>query len=181
MKNTFQGIYKSLKHCSHVPDQYYGHILTLAGMVYNNETDKEIEHDLKQLSLTYDNISNSTLGRIKEIVHEIVFWTKPDRENRLPDIEHLIREHRNAPLEQINTLIVNLTQLYSINNTTNNTASERVKIVADFTSLINELQQLLKNIKSETTNDFNISKILGFITLKGIEKGFITENETLND
>jgi len=177
MKDTFQKTYSQLKHCSHIPNQYYGHILTLAGMVFNNETDKEIEEDLRQMSITYDSISNSPLGKIKEIVHEIVFWTKPETANRIPDIEHLIREHRNAPLEQINTLIANLTQLYGINSQTNNNATERVKIVADFSNLLNELQQVLKTSKIETVNNFNIPKILGFITMKGIEKGYISENE----
>jgi hypothetical protein len=177
MKETFKDTFKQLRHCSHIPNQYYGHLLTLAGIVYSNETDKEIEHDLKQLSLTYDNMQNSTLVRIKEIVHDIVFWTKSDKNNCLPDIEHLLREYRNAPIEQVNTFIANVVQLYSNNNNQNTATNESVKITVDFTRLIDKLQSLLNDLEPEPTKDFNIAKILGFITTKGIEKGYIMEND----
>jgi hypothetical protein len=178
MKTSFQKEFEQLRSCSHVPNQYYGHLLNLAGMVYDYETDKDIEEDLKFLSITYDSISNSTLGKIKEIVHEIVFWTKQERNNRLPDIEHLLREHRNATLAEINTFVSNLTQLYGANEGQNNQANDNVKIVADFTKLLDKLQTLINEVKPEKVYKFNIAKIVGFITSKGIEKGYLTIMET---
>lgn len=170
MKKQFQEIYSSLKHCSHIPNQYYGHLITLSGMVFNAKTDKEIENDLKQLSLAYDCIDNSTLGKIKGIVHEIVFWTKPERNNRIPDIAHLLHDHRNATLDQINTLISNLAQL---NNQGNFTNDRQERIVADFTPLIRQLEQLLKELKPVENYDLNLPKIIGWLTQKGITLGFL--------
>lgn len=178
MKTNFQKEFEQLRDCSHIPKEYYGHLLNLAGMVYDNETDKDIEEDLKSLSITYDNISNSTLSKIKEIVHEIVFWTKQERNNRLPDIEHLLREHRNATLAEINTFIANLTELYRTNNEQGNQVNEKVKIVADFTKLLDKLQTLIDEVEQEKINEFNLAKIVGFITSKGIEKGYLTMIES---
>jgi hypothetical protein len=148
-------------------------LLNLAGKVFNSGTDKDIEADLKNLSKAYDSISNSTIGKIKEIVHEIVFWTKQEKQHRLPDVEHFLHEHRNANLNEINTFISNLTQLYTANAELNNLNSEKVKIIADFTKLLDKLQSLLDESIPETTTEFNIAKIVGFITTKGIEKGYI--------
>ncbi len=177
MKNTFQDIYRRLGSCSHIPDQYYGAILTLAGMVYDNKVDKNIEQELKSLSIAYDKINNSTLGIIKEIVHDIVFWAGREQNNKFPDIEHLLREYRDAPTKEVNTFISNLIQLYAVNNEQNNQTRENVKITADFTSLINKLQHLIEKIEPTEVNEFNIPKIIGFITTRAIEKGFITESE----
>lgn len=178
MKSVFKKEFEQLRHCSHVPNQYYSHLLNLAGMVFNPETDKEIEEDLKNLSITYNNISNSTIGQIKDIVNEIVFWTKQEKNNRVPDIEHLLREYRNAPLAEINTFVSNLTQLYKANGEQNNQTNEKVKIIADFTKLIDKLQSLIDIVEPNKTNEFNLAKIIGFITKRGIEKGYINEDET---
>lgn len=178
MKKQFKDIYSQLKHCSHIPDQYYGHIITLAGMVYNPETDKEFENDLKQISLAYDAIHNSTLGKIKGIVHEIVFWTKPERNNRLPDIDHLIHQHRNATIDQINTLIANIAQLNNQENTGDN---RRDRIVADFTPLIRQLERLMNELKPLDNYDFNLPKIIGWLTQKGLALGYLKEENLTED
>ena len=178
MKRVFQKEFEQLRHCSHIPNQYYSHLLNLAGMVFIAKTDKEIEEDLKNLSITYNNISNSTIGQIKDIVHEIVFWTKQERNIRVPDLEHLLREYRNAPLAEINTFVSNLTQLYGTNGEQNNPANEKVKIIADFTKLIDKLQSLIDLVEPKKTNEFNLAKIIGFITTKGIEKGYINQDDT---
>ena len=178
MKKQFKDIYSKLKHCSHIPDQYYGHIITLAGMVYNPETDKEFENDLKQISLAYDAIHNSTLGKIKGIVHEIVFWTKPERNNRLPDIDHLIHQHRNATIDQINTLIANIAQL---NNQENTGDKRQDRIVADFTPLIRQLERLMNELKSLDNYDLNLPKIIGWLTQKGLALGYLKEENLTED
>lgn len=178
MKNQFKDIYSKLKHCSHIPDQYYGHIITLAGMVYNPETDKEFDNDLKQISLAYDAIHNSTLGKIKGIVHEIVFWTKPERNNRLPDIDHLIHQHRNATIDQINTLIANIAQLNNQENTGDN---RQDRIVADFTPLIRQLERLLNELKPLDNYDFNLPKIIGWLTQKGLALAYLKEENLTED
>lgn len=174
MKKQFQEIYSSLKHCSHIPNQYYGHLITLSGMVYNPETDSEFENDLKQLSLAYDAIDNSTLGKIKGIVHEIVFWTKPEKNNRLPDIDHLLHQHRNATLDEINMLIANIAQL---NNQGNNNNDRQERIVADFTPLIRQLELLMKELKPTENYNLNLPKIIGWLTNKGIALGFLTTDD----
>lgn len=175
MKKEFIDIYSKLKHCSHIPDQYYGHLITLSGMVFNVKTDSNIEQDLKHLSIAYDEIHNSTLGKIKGIVHEIVFWTKPERGNRIPNIEHLLHQHRNATLDEINTLIANITQLNNNNGNLENNRQER--IVADFTPLIRQLEQLMKELKPSTNYELNLPKIIGWLTQKGVELGYFTDNE----
>lgn len=43
MKQEFKDIYSKLSYCSHIPDQYYGHLITLSGMVFNVEKEKIIE------------------------------------------------------------------------------------------------------------------------------------------
>lgn len=177
MKKEFRDIYSKLNYCSHIPDQYYGHLITLSGMVFNAATDSIIEQDLKHLSIAYDEIHNSTLGKIKGIVHEIVFWTKPERSNRIPDIEHLLHQHRNATLDEINTLIVNIAQLN--NNNVEDKRQER--IVADFTPLIRQLEQLMKELKPSTKYELNLPKIIGWLTQKGVELGYFTNNEKTND
>lgn len=179
MKKEFASIFSRLNHCSHIPDQYYGHLITLSGMVYDEKTDKFIEDELKQLSMAYDEIHNSTLGKIKDIVHEIVFWTKPEKNNRIADIEHLIHQHRNANLDQINTLIVNLAQL---NNQDNNDNIRQERIVADFTPLIRQLEQLMRDLKPTSNYELNLPKIIGWITQKGIGLGFFNApDEQSND
>lgn len=175
MKQEFKDIYSKLSYCSHIPDQYYGHLITLSGMVFNVETDNIIEQDLKHLSIAYDEIHNSTLGKIKGIVHEIVFWTKPERNNRIPDIDHLLHQHRNATIEEINTLIANIAQLNNNNGNVENNGQER--IVADFTPLIRQLEQLMKELKPTTNYKLNLPKIIGWLTQKGIELGYLTSNE----
>lgn len=172
MKETFNDIYNKLGHCSHIPEQYYGHILTLAGMVYENAPDNETDNDLKQLSKAYAAMNNSTLGKIQKIVHEIVFWTKPERENRVPDVEHFLHDHRNANIDQINSLIANLAQLYGNKNPAAN-ETEPVRIVADFGPLLLALQQLAEDIQPSENYEFNIPRIIGWITKKGIEKGIL--------
>ena len=176
MKKTFKDIFKKLSGCSHVPDQYYGHIMTLAGMVYDNAPDNEIDYDLKQLSKAYESMQNSTLAQIKNIVHEIVFWTKPERENRTPDVEHLLRDHRNATIDQINALVANLAQLYGNRNPAAN-ENGQARILADFSPLLTALQRLTEEIQLTEIYDFNLPKIIGWITKKGIEKGFLDETE----
>jgi len=181
MKKKFNNIYSELEHCSHIPNQYYGHILTLSGMVYNHRTDSDMEIELKQLSMVYDSIDNSTLGKIKTIVHEIVFWTKSERNNRLPDIEHLIFQHRDANLEQINTLILNLAQLNKQSQIENN---RQEKIVADFTPLIIQLEKLIKELKPMDNFELNLPKIIGWLTQKGFELGYLSkcnDEKTIND
>lgn len=178
MKKQFIDIYSKLQYCSHIPDQYYGHILTLSGMVYNPETDRELENDLKQLTLAYDAIHNSTLEKIKSIVHEIVFWTKPKRNNRLPDIDHLLYQHRNATIDQINTLIVNIAQLNNQGNIENN---RQVRIAADFTPLIRQLEQLMKELKPLDSYDFNLPKIIGWLTQKGLSLRYLKEVNSTED
>lgn len=178
MKKQFIDIYSKLQYCSHIPDQYYWHILTLSGMVYNPETDRELENDLKQLTLAYDAIHNSTLEKIKSIVHEIVFWTKPKRNNRLPDIDHLLYQHRNATIDQINTLIVNIAQLNNQGNIENN---RQVRIAADFTPLIRQLEQLMKELKPLDSYDFNLPKIIGWLTQKGLSLRYLKEVNSTED
>lgn len=176
MKKEFRDIYSNLKHCS--PNQYYGHLVTLSGMVYNAETDKSIENDLKQLSMAYDAIHNSTLGKIKGIVHEIVFWTKPERNNRIPDIDHLLHEHRNATLDQINALIANITQLNNQGNCDNN---RQERITADFSPLIRQLEQLMKELNPTESYELNLPKIIGWLTQKAITLGYLNAVEVAND
>ena len=179
MKKNFTDIFSQLKYCSHIPDQYYGHLITLSGMVYNPKTDQDMENELKQLSTAYDSIHNSTLGKIRAIVHEIVFWTKPERNNRIPDIEHLIHQHRDANLDQINTLITNLAQLNNQGNVEN---VRQERIVADFTPLVRQLEQLMKEIKPTDNYELNLPKIIGWITQKGIEFGYLnTKDEKQSD
>lgn len=176
MKETFKDIFKKLKHCSHIPDQYYGHIMTLAGMVYDDSPDAEIEKDLKNLSKAYESMKNSTLGQIKDIVHEIVFWTKQERESRVPDVEHLLHDHRNASIDQINSVIANLAQLYGNRNPAVD-ENRPVRIVADFSPLLAALQQLTERIQPTEIYEFNLPRIIGWIAKKGIEKGFLDETE----
>ena len=141
MKKIFIDIYDQLKYSSRSPEEYYGHLITLSGMVYNAETDKAMENELKQLSIAYDNIHNSTLAKIKAIVHDIVFWTN----NSIPDIEHQnVRQNR---------------------------------IVADFSPLIIQLGQLMKELKQTENYELNLPKIIGWLTQKGIELGYLNAKE----
>lgn len=176
MKNTFKDIFKKLNHCSHIPNQYYGHIMTLAGMVYDSEPDNEISNDLKQLSMAYESMENSTLGQINKIVHEIVFWTKPERENRVPNVEHLLHDHRNASIDQINVLVANLAQLYGNRDPVAN-EDGRARIVADFSPLLCALQRLTEQVQPTENYEFNLPRIIGWITKKGMEKGYFDETE----
>jgi hypothetical protein len=176
MKAQFASIFSNLSHCSHIPHQYYGHLITLSGMVYDEKTDKFIEDELKQLSMAYQGVHN--LDKIKEIIHETVFWTKPEKNNRMPDIEHLIRQHQNANLDQINTLIVNLAQLYNHDNNEDDIRQQRT--VVDFTPLIKQLEKL--DLKPISNYEFNLPKIIGWITQKGIGLGFLNApDEQTND
>lgn len=173
MKKDFKKIYSNLRYVSNRPEEYYGHLITLSGMVFNAETDEAIENDLKQLSLAYESLHSSTIGKVKEIVHEIVFWTKSERNNRLPDIDHLLHQHRNATLDEVNALLVNIAQL---NNQGDVEAQPQQRIVADFTPLIRQLEELLKDLEPIKTQDVNLPKIIGWFTQKALRLGYL-ENE----
>lgn len=176
MKETFKDIFEKLEHCSHIPEQYYGYIMTLAGMVYDDSPDVEIDNDLKNLSMAYESMENSTLGKIQKIVHEIVFWTKQKSESHIPDVEHLLHDYRNASIDQINSLIANLAQLYG-NRSLAVDENRPIHIVADFTPLLAALQQLTERIQPTKIYEFNLPRIIGWITNKGMEKGFLDETE----
>lgn len=171
MKEQFGEIYSQLERCSHLPNQYYGHLITLSGMVYKADADAAaIEKDLKQLSLAYESLHNSTLAKIKEIVHEIVFWTKNERNNRLPDIDHILHQHRNATIDQVNALLANAAQLTNEGNVVND---RQERIVADFTPLVRQLEQLMKDAKPIETHDLNLPKIIGWLTQKAFDLGYL--------
>jgi uncharacterized protein YeeX (DUF496 family) len=76
-------------------------------------------------------------------------------------------------LLQILLNFITLTDYKIVRNSQDNNA----RIVADFTKLIDKLQTLIDNIKVEKTYEFNIAKIVSFITTKGIEKGLLNLEE----
>jgi hypothetical protein len=182
MKSTFENALKGLKDISHVPEQYYGQIITLAGLVYDKTVDFEMDNDLKQLSMAYESMQNSTLGKIEKIVHEIVFWTndKPgaNRRRDIPDVEELLQEYRGANINQINEMLEAIALIYSHKNQAVN-ENGHAHITADFGPLLAALQRLTEDLQPPERFSFNLPRIIGWIYDRGIEKGFLNKTKKI--
>jgi len=135
-----------------LPLRYFGRLQTLAGLVYEIETDGHMDNELKELSNYVQLLSN--LDELEGHVRQLV----PSR----MDFHHMFDTGLDYRHQNLTQATINFPQTINFPEM-NQEVSENI---------INMVLEKFKNIK---TYDFNVSKIIGWVKTKS-QFAEMTEN-----
>jgi hypothetical protein len=126
-----------------LPLRYYGRLQTLAGLVYDKETDSHMESELNELSNYVQLLSN--LVELEGHVRQLV----PSR----MDFHHMFDTGLDYRHQNLTQATINFPQTINFPEM-NQEVSEKI------------INMVLEKFKSIKTYDFNVSRILGWVKTK---------------
>lgn len=126
-----------------IPLSYYGRLQTLAGLVYDKETDSHMDNELNELSNYVQLLSN--LDELKDHVRQLV-------PNRM-DFHHMFDTGLHYRHENLTQATINFPQTIYFPEM-NQEVSENI------------INMVLEKFKSLKTFDFSVPKIIGWIKTK---------------